>query len=84
VEATPDAGKFTIPQRAVYNLTVESTPTSFTTRRTYVLGDILFNKTEYPMLRTFYSQFEAKDQESVVLKVLPSSAATTADAPKGN
>jgi hypothetical protein len=34
--------------------------------------------TDYSALRDFYSQFEAKDQESVVLKMVPVTASTTA------
>ena len=71
VEATPTEGKFTIPKRAMYDLTSTFGPTNFTTRRTFVIGDFLFMPTDYSALRDFYSQFEAKDQESVVLKMVP-------------
>jgi len=77
VEATPAEGKFGIPKRAVYDLTTTSTPTNFTTRRTFVIGDFLFMPADYSALRDFYSQFEAKDQESVVLKAVPAVAATS-------
>jgi hypothetical protein len=52
-------------------MTTTSTPTSFTTRRKFVIGDFLFMPVDYGTLRGFYSQFEAKDQESVVLKTAP-------------
>jgi hypothetical protein len=71
VEATPAEGKFTIPKLATYDMTTTSTPTSFTTRRKFVIGDFLFMSADYGTLRGFYSQFEAKDQESVVLKSTP-------------
>ena len=77
VEATPADGKFGIPQRAAYNITTTSTPTSFTTRRQFVFGDFLVLPSEYGTLRGFYSQFEAKDQESVVLKVAPAVVVAT-------
>lgn len=34
-----------------------------------MLGEVIFMAKEYPDLRTFYSGFEAKDQQNVVLKV---------------
>jgi hypothetical protein len=74
VEAVPSEAKLSLPKRAVYTMTVEPTPTSFTTRRNYTIGDILIIKADYPALRTFYSQFESKDQESVVLKIKPAEA----------
>ncbi len=76
VEAVPDTGKYTIPTRQSYVLTVESTPTSFTTRRNYAVGDVLVTVPEYPELRKFYTQLESKDQESVVLKVAPTQTAS--------
>jgi hypothetical protein len=76
VEATPADGKFTLPSRALYAMNTTSAPTSFTTRRTFVIGDFVFVPTEYSMLRGFYSQFEAKDQESVVLKTATAAAAS--------
>jgi hypothetical protein len=55
----------------MYDLTSTFGPTNFTMRRTFVIGDFLFMPTDYSALRDFYSQFEAKDQESVVLKMVP-------------
>ena len=42
-----------------------------------MIGDFLFMPADYSALRDFYSQFEAKDQESVVLKAVPAVAATS-------
>jgi hypothetical protein len=84
-EAVPDAGKFSIPKEALYSLTVTSTPKNFTTRREFAFNDIIVPVAEYPGLRAFYSQFEAKDQESVVLKPQTAeSTATPAAAPGGH
>jgi hypothetical protein len=69
VEAVPDAAKFELPSRELYNLTVVATATSFTTRRNYIVGEVLVNQTDYDGLRKFYTQFESKDKESVVLKI---------------
>jgi hypothetical protein len=76
VEAVPEPAKFAIPSRETYSLTVESTPTSFTTRRTFADGDVLVKPEEYAELRKFHSQFEGKDQESVVLKAAPPQTAS--------
>lgn len=77
VEATPTAAKYEIPKVGAYTMEVTSTPTSFTTRRNYVFGDIFVLPTEYPQLRSFYSQFESNDQQSVVLKAEAAGAPTT-------
>jgi transglutaminase-like putative cysteine protease len=74
VEALPAEGKFTFQKMAAYDINTTSTATSFTTRREYDLGEILIAPTDYEALRGFYSQFEAKDQDSVVLKMAPAAA----------
>ncbi len=71
VEALPKGDKYNLEKRALYTVEVESTPTSFTTRRSYAMGDMLFLQKEYPELRTFYTQMQTKDKESVVLKAVP-------------
>ncbi len=59
-------------------MTVESAPTSFTTRREYAFGDVIVLPTEYTQLRTFYSQFETNDQQSIILKSTSAGPTTTA------
>jgi hypothetical protein len=77
IESLPAAEKTMYQKAALYDLTTESTPTSFTVRRNYILGGIIFPQSEYASFRSFYSKMENKDQESVVL--------TTASAkPTGN
>lgn len=68
VEASPSPARFQMPQLAIYNMTIATTPTSFTTRRNFAFNTVIFFPKEYPQLRTFYSQFESNDQQSVVLK----------------
>ena len=75
IEALPDGSKADLPNRAVYSMSLEKGTNFFVSRRNYVLGTVLVMPAEYEQLRTFYSQFEAKDQESVVLKPAPASAA---------
>ena len=79
VESLPTAEKTMYQKAALYDLTTESTPTSFTVRRNYVLGAIVFPPSEYANFRTFYSKMENKDQESVVL-----ATATAKATPTGN
>ncbi len=73
VESLPTTNKDGFEKAIAYSLTSESTPHTFTVRRTFALGEIVFDVKQYPDLRTFYSKMETKDQENVVL--------TTASAP---
>ena len=82
IESLPAASEETLPKVAVYTFKPESTVTTFTIRRTFVLGDVLVAPKDYPQLRSFYGKFETKDQESVVLKVGSIDAAKPA--PAGN
>jgi hypothetical protein len=77
VEAAPKEASAEFPKRALYSTKIETTPTSFTTRRTYTMGDYLFLAPDYPALRTFYTQMETKDKESVVLKAVPVTTASS-------
>ncbi|MGH9595532.1 MAG: transglutaminase, partial [Edaphobacter sp.] len=71
----PTTEKPTDFEKAIaYSLTAESTPTSFTLRRTYALGNIIFLPDKYPSLRSFYSKMESNDQGSVVLTSAPATA----------
>ncbi len=80
VESLPATDKANFEKYAVYSLKAESTPTSFTVHRDYAMGEIIFRLEEYPGLRSFYSKFENKDQEAVVLTAAPAAKAT----PTGN
>ena len=71
VESLPTGGKLQLQTFAVYNLSAENAPTSFTIRRNYTLGEVIFMPKEYPELRTFYSGMETRDQQNVILKVQP-------------
>jgi hypothetical protein len=68
LEATPAPSKFDIKDTGVYTMNIEPGANAVTVRRTYAFNDILIVPSKYPELRTFYSQFEAKDQDSIVLK----------------
>lgn len=78
IEASPDPAKFDMPALAAYNMTIATTPTSFTTRRNFAFNTVIFMPKEYSQLRSFYSKFESNDQQSVVLKA--TSAVTAAPA----
>ena len=81
VESLPAPAKIQFQRAALYDLKTESTPTSVTVRRTYTLGDIIFLAKDYPELRSFYSNFESKDQMPIVLKTTGSAQAANAGAP---
>jgi transglutaminase-like putative cysteine protease len=81
VESLPPADKSNFEKFAIYNMATESTATSFTVRRIYVMAEIFYKTDEYAGLRDFYSKFENKDQESVVLTTAPTAAKAT---PTGN
>ena len=69
VESAPTAESFTIPKTAVYSFKSSPDATGITIRRDLYMGEVLFGQKDYPNLRTFYTQFEAKDQEPIILKV---------------
>jgi hypothetical protein len=81
VESLPAGEKTGYEKSAAYTLSSESTPNSFTVRRTYVLGEIVFTPPMYTDFRAFYTKMETKDQEPVVLITAPASARAT---PTGN
>jgi hypothetical protein len=81
LESLPANDKSTFEKYALYDVSTESTPTSFTFRRNYFLGEIVFKVDEYAKLRSFYSKIENKDQETVVLTSAPVAARAT---PPGN
>ncbi len=68
VESAPPSAKLDLPKEIAYTLTTETTPTSLTTRRNFVIGKIIFPTDQYPKLRTFYTDMLTKDTESFVLK----------------
>jgi hypothetical protein len=78
VEAVPATAKFGLPQEEVYSLSVVGDTKGFTTRRVHAVDELFVLPKDYDGLRKYYTQFESKDQESVVLKVGP--AATKASA----
>ncbi len=84
VEAVPAQAKFNLPNTGFYNIDVAQAPTSITTRRNFAFGAVLMMPNEYPDLRKFYSQFESKDQETIILKAAPTTAAAATPSPQGN
>ena len=83
VEAIPADGKYSMQGQAVFSLMSTSAPSSVSVRRTYIFGEVIIQSKNFPALRTFYSQFEAKDQESIVLKS-GSPAVVALKTPAGN
>ena len=68
IEAAPAASKFAIKGTAVYSMVPAQAANSVTVRRDYVFNDAIVASGDYLELRKFCSQFQAKDQESIVLK----------------
>lgn len=74
VEAVPDGSKTPYANSGLHNMSVVADKNSVTTRRNFMLGEFAMAPKDYPALRTFYSQFESKDHETIILKA---TAATT-------
>jgi len=75
VESVPDKTLLKYGDEAAYSMSTTTTATSFTTQRSHASGMVIVPVEKYSELRDFYTKYEAKDQESVVLKP---GAATTA------
>jgi hypothetical protein len=71
VEALPKTDKINFGKSGLYQVSAESSPTSITTRRTFAMGESLFEAKEYSSLRDFYSRFQTDDKEKYVLKTTP-------------
>ena len=69
IESMPKTEGQSYAKDAAYKITTEQKPTSYTVRREFVLGEIVFMQKDYPDLRSFYNKVETRDQESLVLKV---------------
>ncbi len=67
VESAPKPVQNPYQKSAMYSYAVESTPAAVTTRREFDMADTIIPTAEYGALKTYYSQMEQKDQESVVL-----------------
>jgi hypothetical protein len=76
VESLPKPETFQFQKSIAYGLKTETTPTTVTIRREFVLGDIVYLPNDYPGLKSFYNRFETKDQENVVLKVVTNEGKT--------
>jgi len=68
LESAPATEDATFQKFALYSLKSASTPSSVTVQRNLAVGEVIFRTTEYPELRAFYTKFETKDQEPIVLK----------------
>jgi hypothetical protein len=77
VESVPPDATTQLAKEAVYKMKASVDAKGVTIRRDLYVGEIVFPPKEYPDLRKFYSQFEAKDQEPIIVKA-------GAPAPSGN
>jgi hypothetical protein len=69
VESVPTDKEVKMSKVAAYDIKSVADGTGVTIRRNLVVGEIVYLPAEYPDLKAFYGQFEAKDQEPVILKV---------------
>jgi hypothetical protein len=74
VESAPATQQLPYQKTAMYTLQSETAQNAVTVRRSFLMGDIVFPKEEYPDLRAFYTKMETKDQEPVVLKIATQAA----------
>ncbi len=69
VEAVPASSKLKFSEQGAYSIDVASAPNNVTVRRDFLFNSVVVPAPEYGDLRSFYSQLESKDQESIVLKL---------------
>lgn len=84
IEAAPAAVKYNLEKAGAYGMGIESAATSFTTRREFLFADIYVLPDAYPKLRSFYSQFETNDQQSIILKTSAAPTTTASATPAAN
>ncbi|WP_263375829.1 DUF3857 domain-containing protein [Granulicella aggregans] len=77
VESVPVNKDVKMGKTAAYDIKAVADGTGVTIRRNLLVGEIIYLPAEYPDLKAFYGQFEAKDQEPVILKVAGPVQATT-------
>jgi hypothetical protein len=68
-ETVPPDTSTQLAKEAIYKMKATADAKGVTIRRDLYVGEIVYPPAEYPELRSFYSQFEAKDQEPIILKV---------------
>jgi hypothetical protein len=68
VESIPKSEDIPFQKYALYRYRSEQAPGYYTIRRDFLIGEIIYKPEEYPNLRTFFTAFETKDHEPVVLK----------------
>lgn len=84
VESVPADKSVKMAKAAVYDMKAVADGTGFTIRRNLFVGEIVYMPAAYPDLKTFYSQFEAKDQEPVILKIGGPAQAAVSSASSGS
>lgn len=70
VESAPDKTMLKLEESAAYSMSITTTGNSFTTQRNHSSRLVIVPAEKYAALRDFYSKYEAKDQESVVLNTV--------------
>ncbi|SFS15844.1 Transglutaminase-like superfamily protein [Granulicella pectinivorans] len=76
VESIPKDENIPFEKYALYRFKSEQAPGYYTIRRDFIIGQTIYTAEEFPRLRTFFTSFETKDREPVVIK--PGATTTTA------
>jgi len=74
VESLPSGDSVEYAKHAAYSRSTEKTATSVTVRRDLMMGEFFYLQPEYKELRDFYTKFQTKDQEPVILKLATTTA----------
>lgn len=69
IESMPQSDSESCAKQILYKISTEQRPNTYTVRRDFILGGIVFMPNVYPDLRSFYNKLETRDGESLVLKV---------------
>ena len=77
VEAAPPSSKLKFANAAAYSIDIAPAANNVTTRRDFINAAVVVPVPQYGDLRSFYSQLESKDQESIVLKLAPPTTASS-------
>jgi Domain of Unknown Function with PDB structure (DUF3857)/Transglutaminase-like superfamily len=77
VESVPADKEVKLAKSAAYDIKVAADGSGVTIRRNLLVGEIMYMPETYPDVKAFYNQFEAKDQEPLILKVAGATQATT-------
>ncbi len=74
IESVPKDTEIPLPKFADYVAKYKGTDTTYAYGRVMALGNVLYEKGEYPQLKDFFAKANAQDQQQAVLQVTASTA----------